>query len=486
MRRHFVLLVGSITIGFAACGGSTDGPANAGAQDDAGAGAGADAGSTDGPGKDAGADAEAPDPPLQPTDVKQMAMGRSHTCALLLSGQVKCWGLGYVGQLGLGDNVTRGDEPGEMGDKLPYVNLGTGRTATLIAAGNQHTCAIRDDGSVVCWGAGDSGELGQGIHTFHYGDEPKQMGDDLKPALIGNGKKAIALAGGFSHTCAVLDDHTVKCWGANYDGRLGQGDKEGRGKDPAMMGDALKPIDLGSGRTAMAVSAGDEHSCALLDDRTVKCWGANYDGQLGQGDTEPRGDDPGEMGDVLKPVEFGASSPVEQVVSGLHHNCVRFQDGRVKCWGSNRAGELGVGDTIDRGDKPGQMGAALPYVDLGTGRAAVAISAGKTHSCALLDDATVKCWGGNSPILGLEKIARLGDDLGEMGDALLPLRLGTGQKVRYFQSNHSVACARLASRELKCWGYGGQGALGLGDKKSRGDFVNEMGDHLPAVKIVGP
>ena len=115
--------------------------------------------------------------------------------------------------------------------------------------------------------------------------------------------------------------------------------------------DALNPIDLGTGRTAVAIAAGGYHSCAVLDDGTAKCWGANASGNLGQGDTATRGDGAGEMGDNLDPIELGTGRTAIAVAAGLEHSCAMLDDGTAKCWGENGAGQLGLDSTSDRGER---------------------------------------------------------------------------------------------------------------------------------------
>ena len=152
----------------------------------------------------------------------------------------------------------------------------------------------------------------------------------------------------------------------------------------------------GSGRGAAAViTAGDEYSCARLGNGTVKCWGLNFYGQLGQGDTSYRGDGPGEMGNNLAPIDLGTGRTATAITAGRDHTCAVLDDGAVKCWGHNVYGQLGQGDDTSRGDNAGEMGDNLAPVDLGTGRTATAITAGEQHTCALLDVGTVKCWGHN-------------------------------------------------------------------------------------------
>src|SRR5690606_24683255 len=128
-----------------------------------------------------------------------------------------------------------------------------------------------------------------------------------------------------------------------------------------------------------------------LDNGRVKCWGLNSSGQLGQGDTIRRGDQPGEMGNALAPIDLGTGRTATSVTEA----CALLDNGSVKCWGLGNAGRLGAGDDQDRGDEPGEMGDALPAVALGAGRSAVAVSSSGLHACALLDNGTVKCWGLN-------------------------------------------------------------------------------------------
>jgi hypothetical protein len=228
-----------------------------------------------------------------------------HTCALLDDGSIKCWGSNSAGQLGLGDTMNRGDKPGQMGDNLPAIELGAGKTAVSVSAGYDYTCALLNDGSVKCWGDPDVLGLGD---TMNRGDKPGQMGDNLPAIELGAGRKAIALSSGYGTSCALLDDGALKCWGWNNDGQLGLGDTKQRGMMPGQMGDNLPAVDLGTGRGATAVilgtaaSAGDEHACALLDDGSVKCWGEG--GPLGLGDRLGRGFGPGQMGDNLPTVKL--------------------------------------------------------------------------------------------------------------------------------------------------------------------------------------
>jgi E3 ubiquitin-protein ligase HERC3 len=221
---------------------------------------------------------------------RAVAVGRFSSCALGSNGVVKCWGFNNAGLLGLGDTTERGDLPGQMGNNLGAVDLGTGRTAKEITVGIPNACAVLDNGTVKCWGYNPSGQLGLG-DTINRGDLPGEMGDNLPAVDLGTGRTARAVVGGPA-TCALLDNGTVKCWGRNQSGELGLGDTTDRGDLPGEMGDNLPAVDLGSGRTAqaIAVGVGGEWTCALLDNGTVKCWGENTNGELGLGDTTSHGD----------------------------------------------------------------------------------------------------------------------------------------------------------------------------------------------------
>jgi alpha-tubulin suppressor-like RCC1 family protein len=272
--------------------------------------------------------------------------------------------IGEAGQLGLGDKNNRGDEPNEMGDALPFVDLGVARSANAIAAGTDSACAILDDGSLKCWGVNQFGQLGQG-DTNNRGDDPNEMGDKLAPIQLGSGRLATAIGIGYGFACAVLDNRSVKCWGQNTFGQLGLGDTQNRGDLPGEMGDNLPAVELGAGRTAERIAVGFESACALLDDGEIKCWGAGSYGQLGLGDSQNRGDLPNELGNNLASVRLGTSFGIRALTSGYSAACAILSDARLKCWGLGQYGELGLGDDESRGDDPGELGDALPAIDVG-------------------------------------------------------------------------------------------------------------------------
>ena len=415
--------------------------------------------------------------------VRDFTAGDRHTCVLLQPGTVKCWGSGNVGQLGLGDVFSRGEEPDEMGDHLPAVDLGAAPAVQSIVAGALHTCVLFGDGHVKCWGPNGHGELGLG-DAAPRGDGPGQMGHALPTVDLGKGQKATALVGGWGHTCALLSTGHVKCWGFNWKGELGLGDTTSRGDEPGEMGDSLPSVDLGTGQVATALAAGQDHTCALLAGGAVKCWGLDLKGQLGLGDTTSRGDEPGQMGDALPAVDLGTGRTATAIVAGKAHTCALLDDATVKCWGSGEEGQLGLGDTQGRGDDPGEMGDSLSTVPLGAGAVPVALAAGYAHTCALLADATLKCWGSNwDGALGLGDSEHRGDGPGEMGDSLSTVPLGEGRKVTRVRTGSFHTCALLDDGGLRCWGQNQDGQLGQGDSERRGDGPGEMGAALLPIAI---
>ena len=406
--------------------------------------------------------------------------GRDHTCAVLEGGSVRCWGFGGDGELGYGNVQTIGDDetPGTAGP----VNLGAGGPVTSISAGHFHTCVVQAEGNVRCWGFGRNGQVGhEGINSVGDNESP----GSIDPVQLGAGATEVTAGG--AHSCALLTGGQVRCWGYGFYGALGHGGGDPNaeipsgasppGGHPEDIGDdetpleVGPPIDFGNGRTALAVSAGGYHTCALLDDQTVRCWGLAQAGQLGYGDRV----------NVAEPNKVGAvdlgGHTARAISAGEVHTCALLDDGSVRCWGAALEGRLGfpgqtpIGDT----ETPG----SVPPVDLG-GRAAVAISAGSNHTCARLDDGSVRCWGsGFQGRLGYGNTNNIGDDPGEAPGAFGPVSLGEGRSAAAVSAGGRHTCARLdGATDVVCWGYGGNGRLGYCNQRNVGD------DELPAA--VGP
>ena len=403
--------------------------------------------------------------------------GGLHSCAVVASGSVRCWGYGGNGQLGYGDLSNVGDD--ETPASVGPVDLG-GHAVQQVAAGDYHTCAILDDGSVRCWGYGADGRLGSG-----------NTNDVLDPGLagavsLGPGRTAKAITAGSAHTCAILDDHSVRCWGfggAGHqfgDGRLGYGNTSNVGDTPASTPGAAGPVNLGYGRTAVAISAGGDHTCAILDDHSVRCWGFGFYGALGYGNTMDIGGVYADSStetivtttpDMAGPVDLGSGRTAIAISSGSDYTCVILDTHQVECWGSGAYGQLGYGNTNNVGNTPATIPADIGTVTLGPGRSALAITAGADHTCAILDDHTVRCW-------GQATFGRLGyptlDDLGNQSSILDPstvgaVDLGPGRTALAISAGLDHTCALLDDGSVRCWGHGTDGQLGYCNTNSVGE-----------------
>ncbi len=329
--------------------------------------------------------------------IEEVFNGWQHNCALLDSGSIRCWGLGSCGQLGYGDTENIGDDetPASAG------TVSVGGAVVQIAGGGGHTCALLDTGKVRCWGWGHHGQLGYG--------NADEIGDDETPASAGDvdvGGTVVQIAAGYVHTCALLDNGNVRCWGGgdveyNF-GQLGYGNTLaiGDNETPASAGD----VDVGG--TVTQIAAGGEHTCALLDTGYVVCWGSGMYGRLGYGNQE-------NVGDTEHPSSVGTvnvGGTVVQIAAGYSHTCALLDTGNVRCWGGGspileeNKGQLGYGNTENIGDDE------LPYtagdVDVGSPVARIGLRAKET--CALLDSGGVRCWG--EDFLGYGNTDSIGDD----------------------------------------------------------------------------
>jgi alpha-tubulin suppressor-like RCC1 family protein len=281
-------------------------------------------------------------PPIDLPDLElggaamSIVAGARHFCALLESGDVRCWGYNGTGQLGLSHTRTVGDND-VPADEDP-VDLGG--VVLQLAAGFSHTCVVLQGGLVTCWGQNLSGQLG-------YGHE-EPVGDDETPAQEGYvnvGGNVGGIAVGFDHTCAILEGGAVRCWGfAPRLGIPGNSNDVGDSEDPATSG----TTDIGG--AAAQLVAGDAFTCALREDNRAVCWGGALDGKLGYGvDDDNVGDDetPAQQGVVL------LGGEVAEISAGggrRTHSCALLESGEVRCWGENGRAQLGLGHLDDVGD----------------------------------------------------------------------------------------------------------------------------------------
>lgn len=362
-----------------------------------------------------------------------VAAGFEHTCAVTSEGGVKCWGRNMHGRLGDGTAVQR---------HVPVDVVGLSNGVTQVTAGYAHTCALTSDGAVKCWGYNGYGQLGDGTTT-----ERRTPVD-----VVGLSSGVAKIVAGRYHTCAVTGGGGVKCWGLNVNGQLGDG----------ATADHHTPVDvvgLSSGVTE--IGAGNEHTCALTSGGDVKCWGGNWAGQLGDGTTT----------DHYTPVEVvGLNGGVNAIASGQYHNCVLVSGGGLKCWGMNGAGQLGDGTRVAH---------FTPVDVIGLDSSVTKVVAGYYHTCALTSGGGVVCWGRNT-------YGQLGD--GTTTDRYTPVGvsgLGSGM-AKISAGGHTHTCALTSGGALKCWGLNAGGQLGDGtttDRLTPVDVVGFGGEPGPSLSI---
>jgi len=397
--------------------------------------------------------------------IRSLVTGGNHTCALLASGAVRCWGYNISGQLGRGDVENIGDEPGEM----PPQDVEIGGTVGQLATGINHTCALLAGGAVRCWGENQPGVLGYG-HIFNIGDQAGEM----PPDDVDLGAPVELLSAGFSHTCARLVGGEVRCWGANNSGQLGIGSKENLGDDPGEM----PPPAAELGGVPIQLEMGSAHSCALFNGGAVRCWGNNFTGELAHDYPNDLGDTPGEM----PPTNVDIGGAALQLVSDRTHRTCAILDGAVRCWGAGRHGELGNGGGLALcpqgacwdhsscciGDELDEM----PPQGLELSAPAIHLAMGYAHSCAILLGGEVRCWGeGYSGKLGQGHTQDIGDDPGEMPPPIVDLG---GEPAVQLSAGYEHSCALMRSGSVLCWGGNSVGQLGRDDNATIGDEPGEM------------
>jgi alpha-tubulin suppressor-like RCC1 family protein len=308
------------------------------------------------------------------TNVTHISVGDTQACALISGGTVDCWGKNDVGQLGNGtrnQTLTPTQVVGVLGDTGPLTGI------IQISAGENHVCAVKQGGTIYCWGADDYGQLGNsasGTGTY-----------SSYPVLVSGITNATQVSSGFLHACALLSDQSVKCWGYNGFGELGTGGRSNTSYPATVLGVG------GSGTlvNVTKISATNLNTCAVISGGSLDCWGIGNNGEIGNGG----------VNDSLTPAQVsgvggeGTLSNVVGVTMGASHVCALIQGGNVDCWGMNGSyGMLGNDSSV---------ASLTPVQVVGVGGTGVLanvtqISASISwHTCALISTGSVDCWGSN-------------------------------------------------------------------------------------------
>lgn len=283
-------------------------------------------------------------------------------------------------------------------------DISTINNALSVAAGGDHSCALLRDGEVKCWGSNQYGQLGAKTQKDSY---------VLVTSMI---YKVVAISAGHDHTCAIRSDGKIKCWGYNKYGQLGNGTYE----------DSYTPVFVNGIDNAVGISAGWMHSCALLSDGKVKCWGNNAYGQLGKGASN----------NSNIPVDVPDLDNVKKVSAGYKNTCALIADGTVKCWGRD-IDEL-------RNELEFEYGISSPTDGI-TDAIDIAVGGTNTsfHICVLLSKGGVKCFGDGY-------YGQLGD--GRERFSFVPIPVAGVNNAINISAGGYYTCALLSDGNVKCWG----------------------------------
>jgi alpha-tubulin suppressor-like RCC1 family protein len=347
--------------------------------------------------------------------VRAIVAGEGSTCALLSDGTVECWGANGVGQLGNGTKTYT---------STPVAVSGLSGVSA-ITAGGSHFCALVSGGTVECWGYGFVGQLGNGITGT----------SSSTPVAVSRLAGVSAISAGNNHTCALLSGGTVECWGNGLAVQLGDGSTDDR---PTPVGvPSLSGVSVISAGVS-AISAGGNHTCALLSGGTVECWGDNEMGQLGNGTTTSSS----------TPVAVSGLSGVSAISAGAtsDHTCALLSGGTVECWGRNDDGLLA-------GDSPTYNSTPVAVSGLS---GVSAVTAGGLHTCALLSGGTVECWG---------RIQSGPFGEGTISNSSSPVAVSGLSRVSAISAGGNHTCALLSGGTAECWGDNLNGQLGNGTEK---------------------
>jgi len=350
----------------------------------------------------------------------RLSTSGSHACITQsTNGTVKCFGDNVHGDLG-NNSTTQAPTPVNAVGLTNMVTVVTGQSSA-------HSCGVRGDGTVYCWGYNAYGQLGNGTTT-----------DSLVPVAVNGITTAVDVAVGAIATCALTSAGQVLCWGRGIWGQLGQGN--------TTSSSTPLPVALPSAATGIAVGGG--HACALLANGNASCWGLNFYGEVGVGTSVIQ---------YLTPQTISFSTGMVSISAGSENTCAVLTNGQLACWGANGTGQLGNNTTTL---------STSPIVVSGLPKVA-AVSAGPT-TCALGTDGTVWCSGGNA-------YGQLGDGTStdrHVFTHILPL-----SNVMQVSAGDRSSCALVADGSTYCWGQNLYGQLGNGTTTP---------SLVPTLTLVGP
>jgi alpha-tubulin suppressor-like RCC1 family protein len=287
-----------------------------------------------------------------------VSAGGSHTCGIRHAGKLYCWGDDFFGEVGDGDGP-------DLTASAPR-RIGTFEDWATVSAGGNHTCGVRTNGKLYCWG---DDRADDDYFTGQIGDGDSDSTPVTTPRRIGTFEDWATVSAGGNHTCGVRTNGKLYCWGDDEDGRLGIG---------PTVGAVGAPARVGTFEDWSAVSAGGGHSCGVRHGGKLYCWGNADDGRLGAGAA---------TGDANTPRRIGTFEDWAKVSAGGRHTCGARKNGKLYCWGDDDNGQVGDGVHLGSPDP------ALAPRRIGTFEDWANIAAGSQHSCAIRHLGKLYCWG---------------------------------------------------------------------------------------------
>eukprot|EP00756_Hemistasia_phaeocysticola_P003317 Hpha_TRINITY_DN12185_c0_g1::TRINITY_DN12185_c0_g1_i1::g.82160::m.82160 len=393
--------------------------------------------------------------------VVDISAGTRGTCFTFSDGSFKCFGYNIDGRLGYGDTDMRGKQAAEMGSNLP---LFFQVDATSVRSGGNFACALtKANRFPICWGKNTQGQLGRG-DTVQRGDTVPSLAT-LQEITVPCDVVSLFCYNAFS--CVLCGNKDLRCWGYNIKGQCGVGTTTSVGISPGWEGSwsAVNFGSAPHKVRTMLLGSSALHTCAIFENGGLKCWGQNTQGQLGYGDVADRGGTDATLGDKLPFVDIGINKVAAGCVGTDEKGitCVVYDNGKAGCWGDNAFGQLGMDDVTERRVPPSayiNLDVALLSESVGK------IACSGKHVCAVsVSGDNMACWGNNADgQLGNEdKPNNVGGAPGSMG-MLSPLlrKDRLGGKVLAVSLGYQHTCVVIENKGLKCWGSNMQGQLGTG------------------------
>jgi alpha-tubulin suppressor-like RCC1 family protein len=330
----------------------------------------------------------------------QVALGRTHSCALMSDSSVRCWGHNTYG--GLGDGTTK--------FKDTAVTVSSGTSFKSVSVGQDHSCAVTTAGALYCWGLNTSNQVGDNTTTQR-----------TSPTAIDVGVNYLMVSSGEAHSCGITTANKLRCWGLGDYGQIGN----------AGTANQAVPVNIDNTVDYKFVALGSKSTCAITTSNKLRCWGRNVYYTLGDGTTTWKS----------SPQDIDATADYDSVSMGSHHACGILTSGGMRCWGDNTYGQIGDGSNTTR-TTPVDVNSGTTYTSVSVNDETVNAS-GRGFTCAVTASNILQCWGNNT-------VYQLADGTATNRNA--PVVADNGTSYSKVFASGVRACGITTSGALKCWG----------------------------------